>query len=324
MNPRRRALVDKAYNVMDVDGSGTVDLADMALAYDVSFHPDFIAKKKTKDQILRELLDVFDDGEKDGVVTREEFAKYYSAISASIDNDDFFELMIRNAWRMSGGEGMAANTANKRVLVTGADGSERVVEVRNEMGLKRGDQQDLMGRLQKQGEQGISGLSLTGSVNNATGGRAGARPVLSSAARASAVPGLEASKQPMTAGIIRNPPKASSAPSVAEDHPLMERLRASVIARGGGVGILNLGRKFRIMDDDNSKSLSLAEFRKGMRETVPGITDSDITSLFRVFDRHGDGSIDYDEFVVTLAVGAPACMHYIPCAYFIVLLYRVR
>ena len=96
----------------------------------------------------------------------------------------------------------------------------------------------------------------------------------------------------------------------AEDHPLMEKLRASVIARGGGVGILNLGRKFRIMDDDNSKSLSLAEFRKGMRETVPGITDSDITLLFRVFDRHGDGSIDYDEFVVTLAVRAATCLPY--------------
>ena len=320
MNPRRRALVDMAYNVMDVDGSGTVDMTDMALAYDVSFHPDFIAKKKTKDQILREFLDVFDDGEKDGVVTREEFAKYYSAISASIDNDDYFELMIRNAWRMSGGEGMAANTANKRVLVTGADGSERVVEVRNEMGLKRGDQKDLMGRLQKQGEQGISGLSLTGSVNNTSGGRAGGRPVLSSVARAPTGPVSDASKQPMTAGIIRHPAKASTVPSATvadEDHPLIEKLRASVIARGGGVGILNLGRKFRIMDDDNSKGLSLSEFRKGMREMCPGITDSDITSLFRVFDRHGDGSIDYDEFVVTLAVRT-ACPRYDSYSYLII------
>ena len=130
----------------------------------------------------------------------------------------------------------------------------------------------------------------------------------------------------MTAGIIRNPAKASTAPSVAEDHPLIEKLRISIIARGGGVGILNLGRKFRIMDDDNSKGLSLAEFRKGMRETVPGITDSDITSLFRVFDRHGDGSIDYDEFLVTLAVRAATCIHYILCTCLIIftLLSRVR
>ena len=110
----------------------------------------------------------------------------------------------------------------------------------------------------------------------------------------------------------------------AEDHPSIEKLRASVIARGGGVGILNLGRKFRIMDDDNSKGLSLSEFRKGMRETCPGITDSDITSLFRVFDRHGDGNIDYDEFVVTLAVRATTSMHYILIAYLITCLYLLR
>ena len=30
---------------------------------------------------------------------------YYNNVSASIDNDDYFELMIRNAWHISGGEG---------------------------------------------------------------------------------------------------------------------------------------------------------------------------------------------------------------------------
>ena len=38
-------------------------------------------------------------------------------MSASIDLDDYFELMIRNAWHIPGGEGWCANTANKRVLV---------------------------------------------------------------------------------------------------------------------------------------------------------------------------------------------------------------
>jgi calcyphosin len=33
-------------------------------------------------------------------VTFPEFAEYYNNISASIDNDDYFELMIRNAWNL--------------------------------------------------------------------------------------------------------------------------------------------------------------------------------------------------------------------------------
>ena len=265
MNPRRRALVDKAYDVMDVDGSGTVDLADMALAYDVSFHPDFIAKKKTKDQILREFLDVFDDGEKDGVVTRDEFAKYYSAISASIDNDDYFELMIRNAWRMSGGEGMAANTANKRVLVTGADGSERVVEVRNEMGLKRGDQKDLMGRLQKQGEQGISGLSMTGSVNNTTGGRAGGRPVLSSATRVLAA--MSDTTQPVS-------------PAVAK---IIDVLRSILTESGDCLPLIKLQRALRRTEGarrETDKGVTLNDVKIALMGLSVNIPYNDVKSLF--------------------------------------------
>jgi hypothetical protein len=82
----------------------------------------------------------------DNTVTLEEFIEYYEWISASIDNDDYFELMMRNggiliakllpvyatilAWRISGGTGWAANTANLRVLVTHTDGSQTVEEVK--------------------------------------------------------------------------------------------------------------------------------------------------------------------------------------------------
>lgn len=53
MNKRRRRLVDQAYAVLDRDGSGQVDMADIAAAYDVTLHPDFISGRRTKEQILR-------------------------------------------------------------------------------------------------------------------------------------------------------------------------------------------------------------------------------------------------------------------------------
>ena len=44
-------------------------------------------------QVLRELLDAFDEGEKDGIVTTDEFLHYYQRVGASIDDDDYFELV---------------------------------------------------------------------------------------------------------------------------------------------------------------------------------------------------------------------------------------
>ena len=106
----------------------------------------------TPHQALTHFLETFDiGGVVDGKVTREEFVNYYTNIGASIDNEDYFELMIRNAWHISGGEGAAANSANRRVLVTRADGSQAVEEIRNDLGLKAGDKAGMIARLRAQG-----------------------------------------------------------------------------------------------------------------------------------------------------------------------------
>merc|ERR1719326_299517 len=102
MNERRKTLVGMAFSKMDKTGDGIIDPEDVIDTYDASKHPDVLAGKKTSDEVLREFLDTFDvGGEKDGKVTRNEFMNYYANVSSSIDDDDYFELMIRNAWHIS-------------------------------------------------------------------------------------------------------------------------------------------------------------------------------------------------------------------------------
>jgi len=170
LNARRREMVHMAYDVLDRDGSGEVDMEDMKLAYNAKGHPDVVAGRRTEEEVLREIIDVFDcgSGPKDGKVTLAEFESYYSNISASVDSDDYFELMMRNAWHISGGEGACANTTNKRVLVTHADGTQTVEEVKNDMGLKKGDKKGLVQRLR---EQGIHAATIN--ENGATDGSNG-------------------------------------------------------------------------------------------------------------------------------------------------------
>ena len=69
LNKRRRAMVRLAFNILDKDGSGIIDMDDIINVYDVSKHPDYIARRRTKEDILREFISSMEVGaDKDGKV----------------------------------------------------------------------------------------------------------------------------------------------------------------------------------------------------------------------------------------------------------------
>jgi hypothetical protein len=39
-------------------------------------------------------------GQRDRSISLNEFIEYYNNISCSIDNDEYFDVMIRNAWNL--------------------------------------------------------------------------------------------------------------------------------------------------------------------------------------------------------------------------------
>lgn len=58
----------------------------------------------------------------------------------------------------------------------------------------------------------------------------------------------------------------------------------------GARGILGLGRKFRLMDDDSSGSLDIAEFTKAMRECeLVDLSKRAVEHLFRYLDSDDSG-----------------------------------
>ena len=98
LNARRLAVVALAFKKLDKNGNGVVTIDDLSSVYNVSFHPRFKSGQATKNALLTEFLSQFDTLKKDGTVTAEEFEDYYKDVSASIDADEYFEVMIRRAW----------------------------------------------------------------------------------------------------------------------------------------------------------------------------------------------------------------------------------
>jgi len=159
MPPCRRDLVLMAYGLLDSNCDGKVTLKDMVMLFDATQHPEVLAGKKTKEQVYAEFTAGWDtDG--DATITKEEFLEYYSDISAGIDSNQYFELMMRNAWHISGGQGVAQNTTCLRILVEYVDGRQAVTEVKNDLGLNRTDKKAIIARLGKQGVKGIKDVTL--------------------------------------------------------------------------------------------------------------------------------------------------------------------
>ncbi|XP_061175024.1 calcyphosin-like protein [Saccostrea echinata] len=80
----------------------------------------------------------------------------------------------------------------------------------------------------------------------------------------------------------------------------IQKLRYACLMRGAN-GIKGLGRSFRIMDDDGSKTLDFREFRDGLHDYgLRELDDQTISDVFRELDKDGSGKLSYDEFLVAI------------------------
>ena len=165
MNLRRKQIVRMAFDILDTDRSGIITIDEIMSKYDFNYHPDVRSGKRTIKEAAKDFMLMWDRKDKDGCIYPDEFEDYYNQISVGIDDDDQFELMIRNSWRISGGVGMAANTANRRVLITKKDGSQSIQTIQNELGMKAGDVNDARHRLAQQGID-ANDIAFYGGVDN--------------------------------------------------------------------------------------------------------------------------------------------------------------
>ncbi|XP_053788040.1 calcyphosin-like protein [Vidua macroura] len=101
MSSARKEIVMQTFQKLDKTGDGVITIEDLRGMYNVKHHPKYLNGDWTEDQVFRAFLDSFDSPyEKDGKVTTEEFMNYYAGVSASIDTDVYFIIMMKNAWKL--------------------------------------------------------------------------------------------------------------------------------------------------------------------------------------------------------------------------------
>ncbi|XP_068227436.1 crustacean calcium-binding protein 23-like [Palaemon carinicauda] len=99
MSDERKHVVEEAFNKLDGSEDGVISLEEIKSRYDSSRHPKVLSKEATEQDIIMHFVTNFEGGvHPDGKVTKEEFMDYYSGVSKSIGDDEYFTTVVKNHW----------------------------------------------------------------------------------------------------------------------------------------------------------------------------------------------------------------------------------
>lgn len=286
LSESRLRLVKEAFQKLDLNRNGYLDLDEVKNQFDPTRHPDVKAGVKTTEEARFEFFSLFTslhsankNFTNSREVTLDDFTQYHQFISNNFERDIEFRNLIVGIWNMDLANSKQASFGSKtgHPEMTNSREQWKYDFHRPSQGLgnsivhhKIGEsplQSDRQNLTQAAGQRTLDFHEMKG-IDVRSGQRKDA----------------EARKYPVPQYNI-----------VTQDD-LIERVRAKIKSRGPR-GILGLGKSFQVMDDDRSFSLNHDEFFKAMRDYRVTSDPAELQTILEVFDRDGSGEISYDEFL---------------------------
>ena len=108
LNEKRKKIVRQVFNTFDRDNNDLVNLDEVRNAFEPANHPEVKNGKKTEDEVLAEFLDTFEyqfsllntDNNKSEKIGFNDLLDYFSNLSVSIKDDDYFEEIVRGVFNL--------------------------------------------------------------------------------------------------------------------------------------------------------------------------------------------------------------------------------
>eukprot|EP00758_Cryptobia_borreli_P003146 Tbor_TRINITY_DN3557_c0_g1::TRINITY_DN3557_c0_g1_i1::g.2926::m.2926 len=129
----RRDLVRQVFRILDTNNRGAISMDTIKARFDPMRHPKVIYHQRSSDNVVSDLLDAFWLLPSDASITLDEWEYCYTDISAGIDIDDYFELMMRSCWHIPVVCDNSKNSSYRQVLVYYKDGHQTIENVKDEL-----------------------------------------------------------------------------------------------------------------------------------------------------------------------------------------------
>lgn len=107
MSPQRKRLVQEAFQWLDANGNGTLEISEVKSKFDPTRHPDVLAGVKTVEEARFSFFDMFTtfhnastgfSGESS--ITFEEFLEYHMYLNDQFDKEAEFRNFLIGVWNM--------------------------------------------------------------------------------------------------------------------------------------------------------------------------------------------------------------------------------
>lgn len=106
LSERKQKAVNTAFTTLDKERNGAIKISELIRVFDGSQHPEVLAGKKTREQLLEEFLSFFNGVT--GIITREHWQDFYQDLALSVPSDESFIALVETAWGLSEDEQSAS------------------------------------------------------------------------------------------------------------------------------------------------------------------------------------------------------------------------
>ena len=270
LNERRQNIVKEAFQRIDTENCGIVNLSDVKSLFNSKNSPLVKEGYVTEEEFYNNFMETFQThhnifrSAKIKKVNFDEFLNYYKYFSLTIEDDYLFEETLIFCWKLSKSRiAYAGPKDNIKKIMENPDS-----EAPSESEISKNISLDSKNRTAKKYFPSTNNRPTPYGIND------------------------EATDY----SNLLHPKGDLNGIKLSKNEDPISILRKRVFSRGPR-SIMSLRRTFMLYDEDKNNHLSFKEFNKFINDYRLNISDEEKKKIFKIFDKDNSDTIDYGELV---------------------------